>query len=132
MSGSRLMPEDIRKNLCTHLIYAFADIDPSTLQIIPIGQDDAHSSGLRTLYFVELNMYEQLLAIKISLNVKLLISLRIPQLNFMPFGASRFLILARNALDFMLRHNFDGIDIFGSTDGLEVVIKLAKVRLCGQ
>ena len=99
-------PEDIQSDLCTHIVYGFAVLDPNSLTI------RAHDSWAD----FDNKFYEQVTAYK-SKNKKVLLALggwndskggKYSKLVSSASSRSKFI---KHAVDFLTKHNFDGLDL---------------------
>ncbi|XP_071105825.1 chitotriosidase-1-like [Haliotis cracherodii] len=98
-------PEDVGVNLCTHLSYAFAEIDTSGTKIIP---GDPSDDPVMYNRFTSLKKQDP--------NLKLLLSIggwtgKLKEFSTLASTDSNINTFARNAITFLRSRNFDGLDI---------------------
>ena len=102
--------DDIDPYLCTHLIYAFANIDPKNNDIISVDWDDLSTDTI-------IGNYQKFNNLKtINTRLKTLISVGGAKAGPWPFEQITKSVLrtdefAKNVVKFVTKQGFDGIDI---------------------
>nr|KAG5699922.1 hypothetical protein BaRGS_018221 [Batillaria attramentaria] len=103
----KFLPEDIDPFLCTHIIYAFVDIDPSGTDLMPFNRNDVGPGGLyaRTIALKEKNP-----ALKVLLAVG---GWQIGSKPFIPMISNErnMHIWIKNVIKYLRKYNFDGFDM---------------------
>ena len=112
-TDGRFVPEDIDANLCTHIIYAFAKVVEDTIK--PYEWNDVSESWRK-------GFYERTIALK-GANPDLKVLLAVGGWNH---GSGPFSDMAnddrtrksfiKNAVSFLKKYNFDGLDLGNFVD----------------
>ncbi|XP_046551782.1 chitotriosidase-1-like [Haliotis rubra] len=98
-------PEDVSVNLCTHLSYAFAEIDATGTKIIP---GDPADDPVMYRRFTSLKKQDP--------NIKLLLSIggwngKLKEFSLLASTDNNTNTFAGNAIKFLRSRNFDGLDV---------------------
>ncbi|CAF0718400.1 unnamed protein product [Brachionus calyciflorus] len=108
---AKIFPEDIPPDLCTHIHYAYANIDVRSLQLTPSQFQDTNNGDHGA------PIYERIIKLRESNpNLKILISIggwfakSTPFNQILQSDATRTQFI-QNALNFLKTWNFDGLDI---------------------
>ncbi|XP_067672278.1 chitotriosidase-1-like [Haliotis asinina] len=98
-------PEDVSANLCTHLSFAFAEIDSTGTKIIPGDPTD------------DPQMYRRFTSLKKQdPNIKMLLSIggwkgKLKEFSLLASTDNNINTFAANAIKFLRSRNFDGLDV---------------------
>ncbi|XP_067672467.1 chitotriosidase-1-like [Haliotis asinina] len=98
-------PEDVSVNLCTHLSFAFAEIDSTGTKIIPEDPTD------------DPQMYRRFTSLKKQdPNIKMLLSIggyngKLKEFSLLASTDNNINTFAANAIKFLRSRNFDGLDV---------------------
>ncbi|KAK7091100.1 chitinase-3-like protein 1 [Littorina saxatilis] len=103
----KFLPEDIDPFLCTHIIFAFVDIDPSGNDLMAFNRNDQGHNGL---YERTIAMKEQNPALKVLLAVG---GWQIGSKPFIPMISSQtnMRMWIKNVITYLRKYNFDGFDM---------------------
>ncbi|BET00648.1 Glyco_18 [Nesidiocoris tenuis] len=101
--------DDIDPFACTHILYAFATVDPTTFKLIPLDPEyDVVKGGFRSVVGLK----------RINPNLKVLISIggRLSKMTSTATNRRNFIV---SAAKFLSENGFDGIDIHWEYPGAE-------------
>nr|KAG5695818.1 hypothetical protein BaRGS_013416 [Batillaria attramentaria] len=96
--------QDIDTSLCTHLVFNYAELDPSGIHIVPHGNTDP------AMYLELTGLKQQAPELKVLLNVGGW-AMRSEEFSALVSSESNMQTFASGAIEFLRKYNFDGLVI---------------------